>query len=131
MAQRKRRGRPQLPTDIGKARIEAPPPPDDVTDLAIRDLKPHQAKQVLIQRDIRNGNLRMIWDKMVEKAKSGDTKAQDRYWDRVFGRPGQQVAVATEVRHSMSDEDREVLGGVLEAFGLKRKFVESVSRPVE
>jgi hypothetical protein len=93
---------------------------DNEIDATIRDLKPHQAKEFLIDRDIKNGNFRRIWDASVKQALRGDPKARDWYWDRVLGKPGQQVAFVGEVRHTISDEDRAVLDGIASALGMKK-----------
>lgn len=51
--------------------------------------------------------------------------------DRTFGKPAQQVAVAGEIRHTLSEEDRRVLSGIAAMFGVERTVVDGGAREVE
>jgi hypothetical protein len=87
----------------------------------ITGMNAKQAVAVLMQSDIENGDFVKVWEKKKAMAKGGDFRAIEAYLDRFIGKATQPLAIAADVRVSLSSEDREALSAIRLAFGMTAK----------
>lgn len=112
----KKRGRDER----GRITTEVlPVPADQAADESIRSLTARECLAVLQKRDVSNGRVRRVFDRLGILAEAGNVEAIKAYQDRMFGKPVRAVAVVGNVKHTheLGPEERrviEMLAGRLE-----------------
>jgi hypothetical protein len=122
-----------VPSDISKERLVVPGggsvtlgkaiPKREELRQKVQGLSAKAALATVMQADIDSGEFLAVWEKKKAMAKGGDFRAIEAYLDRFLGKSTQAVALSAEVRVSLSDEDREALSAIKQAFGMGVKRV--------